>query len=165
MRERLLMWLRCPVCGSSLEVVEAVWDAGHVMEGTLACKGCELTYPVTRGVPRMLPRTTDLSNHDHSFTKSQGRTQRSFGYQWTRFGELRPEFEQQFLWFISPPITQEFFAGKTGLDAGCGFGRHMYWAVQWGAEVIGVDLSAAVDRAFENTRHLDRAQQCVELCD
>ncbi len=127
------------------------------MEGTLACKGCELTYPVVRGVPRMLPRTTEPSNPKHSFTRSQRRTQRSFGYQWTRFGELRPEFEQQFLWFISPPITKEFFAGKTGLDAGCGFGRHMYWAAQWGAEVIGVDLSAAVDRAFENTRHLDRA--------
>src|SRR5438046_7531229 len=144
MRERLLTWLRCPVCGSSLDVVEAVREAGHVMEGTLACKGCELTYPVVRGVPRMLPPTTESSNPNHSFTRSQRRTQRSFGYQWTRFGELRPELEQQFLWFISPPITTEFFAGKTGLDAGCGVSRHMYCAPQWRAGVMGVDRRGAL---------------------
>jgi SAM-dependent methyltransferase len=33
----------------------------------------------------------------------------------------------------------------------------MYWAAQWGAEVIGIDVSAAVDRAFANTAHLERA--------
>jgi SAM-dependent methyltransferase len=33
----------------------------------------------------------------------------------------------------------------------------LYWAARWGAEMIGVDVSAAVDRAFTNTAHLPNA--------
>ncbi len=156
MRESLVQWLRCPECRSTLTLDARLRSNEHVMKGLLACTGCQRSYPILSGVPRLLPdRLSPVPAV--GFNEMQLRTQRSFGYQWTRFGDLRDEFEQQFLWFISPPITREFFLGKLGIDAGCGFGRHMYWAAQWGAEIIGIDLSAAVDRAFANTAHLPSA--------
>lgn len=157
MRDTLVRWLRCPECHASLRLEVADRKGAHVMEGLLRCKGCARSFAIARGVPRLLPDALRQAATAGEFDRLQQRTQASFGYQWTRFGELRPEFEQQFLWFISPPITREFFSGKRGIDAGCGFGRHMYWAAQWGAEVIGVDVSAAVDRAFANTALLERA--------
>lgn len=157
MRETLVQWLRCPECLATLTLESRVRSDEHVMEGLLQCRVCQRSYPILRGVPRLLPDRLRSSVPAQEFDDVQARTQRSFGYQWTRFGELRDEFEQQFLWFIFPPITREFFSGKRGIDAGCGFGRHLYWAARWGAEVIGVDLSVAVDRAFANTAHLPTA--------
>ncbi len=49
------------------------------------------------------------------------RTQRSFGYQWTVFGQMADQFREDFLNYIYP-VSAEFFAGKHGLDAGCGVG-------------------------------------------
>ncbi len=132
-------------------------SADHVITGRLSCTACKRAFPILRGVPRLLPDGLRGDQTDDSFNAVQQRTQRSFGYQWMRFGELRPEFEEQFLWFISPPITRGFFAGKRGVDAGCGCGRHLYWAASWGAEIIGVDVSDSVDRAFANTAHLPNA--------
>jgi SAM-dependent methyltransferase len=52
------------------------------------------------------------------------------------------------------PMTPSFFPGKVGLDGGCGFGRSLYYAASYGATMIGLDLSEAVEAARENTRHL-----------
>ena len=52
------------------------------------------------------------------------------------------------------PVKPQFFEGKIGLDAGCGFGRHLFYAAEFGAEMIGVDLSEAVEAAYRNTKHL-----------
>lgn len=82
------------------------------------------------------------------------RTQRSFGYQWTRFGEMQDQFKEDFLHYIHP-ISPDFFEGKRGLDAGCGFGRHLYHARRFGAKMIGLDFSHAIKRAKEITDGLE----------
>ena len=84
------------------------------------------------------------------------RTQRSFGFQWTQFSRMHPVFEANFLNYVVP-LTPETFRGRLVLDAGCGFGRHLYYAARYGAEVIGVDVSAAADSAYRNTAHLPTA--------
>jgi SAM-dependent methyltransferase len=84
----------------------------------------------------------------------QKRTQASFGYQWTAFGDLVDEFRAHFHGYIHPP-EPAFFAGKLGLDAGCGFGRHMVYAAEYGARMVGLDFSAAIDTARRNTCQLD----------
>lgn len=43
------------------------------------------------------------------------------------------------------------------LDAGCGMGRHLYYAAQHSQDAVGVDFSRAVDATYRNTRHLPRA--------
>ncbi len=66
---------------------------------------------------------------------------------------MLPNWEEVFRQCIVP-IEPGFFRGKLGLDAGCGFGRSHYYAASYGAEMIGIDLSGAVETARENTRHL-----------
>ena len=85
------------------------------------------------------------------------RTQQSFGYQWTVFGEMSDQFRDDFLNYIAP-VGPEFFAGKCGLDAGCGFGRHLYYAAQFGAQMIGMDFSKAITRAKDIAGEIGRVQ-------
>jgi SAM-dependent methyltransferase len=85
------------------------------------------------------------------------RTQQSFGYQWMVFGEMTDQFREDFLNYISP-VSPDFFVGKRGLDAGCGFGRHLYYAAQFGAKMIGLDFSEAITRAKEIAGELEGVQ-------
>lgn len=85
------------------------------------------------------------------------RTRRSFGYQWTVFGQMSDQFREDFLNYIYP-ISPDFFTGKRGLDAGCGFGRHLYHAAQFGASMVGLDFSQAITRAREITVGLERVR-------
>jgi ubiquinone/menaquinone biosynthesis C-methylase UbiE len=76
-------------------------------------------------------------------------TARSFGFEWSRFPEMRAEWENNF-WDYMQPHTAESFLGKRALDVGCGAGRHAFYAAANGAEVWAVDLSSAVEIAKRN---------------
>jgi SAM-dependent methyltransferase len=82
-------------------------------------------------------------------------TARSFGFEWSRFPELRAEWERNFLDYLAPR-GPEFFPGRRVLDAGCGSGRHAYQAAKFGAEVWAVDLGEAVEVARRNTANTGR---------
>ena len=65
--------------------------------------------------------------------------------------------KNNFLDFIYP-ITEEFFVDKIVLDAGCGMGRFLKLAAEFGSrEVIGIDLSQSVEAAYSNTRAIPNA--------
>ena len=82
-------------------------------------------------------------------------TAEAFGWQWQHFDEMHGEFEAQFLDWIHP-LKPEFFRGKRVLDAGCGTGRHAFFAATYGAaEVVALDLSNAVETAERNLAGLD----------
>jgi len=75
------------------------------------------------------------------------RTQRSFGYQWTEFADMVDENRRHFLNYIYP-VTPEFLKDKTGLDVACGFGRHIYYASEFGTrKMVGIDFSDAIWQA------------------
>jgi SAM-dependent methyltransferase len=78
-------------------------------------------------------------------------TQERFGYQWTSFSDLFPEFEAHFRRLVCP-LTPADFAGKLLLDAGCGYGRYALCAAKYGAQVVGMDFSAAIYAAQHVTR-------------
>lgn len=59
-------------------------------------------------------------------------TQHQFAYEWERFPEIVPHHQEQFRRWIGT-FSEEGFAGKTFLDAGCGMGRNAYWALKAGA--------------------------------
>jgi SAM-dependent methyltransferase len=82
-------------------------------------------------------------------------TAERFGYEWSRFDEIRPEYEAQFRGWIAP-FDPDAFAGRRVLDAGCGKGRHLRLAATLGArDVIGIDLGPSVEVSARNTRDLD----------
>ncbi len=81
-------------------------------------------------------------------------TASSFGYEWSKFDDIFPEYEQNFLDYIAP-IDKKFFKEKLVLDAGCGAGRHSHFAAKYGAVVIAFDLGAgAVKSTIKNTKGL-----------
>jgi SAM-dependent methyltransferase len=146
MKRRLLDWLACPACQSAIALTRAVPDVGDIHDGELTCVACRARYPITRGIPRLLPPALAVEALA---------TAERFGYEWTRFAEIRPEYEAQMLGWMAP-VGRDAFGGRRVLDAGCGKGRHLRLAAAFGAkEVIGVDLGPAVDAAARNTVDLD----------
>jgi SAM-dependent methyltransferase len=128
----LLRSLACPECGGS--VVEAGVDS-------LRCSACGRSYARRNGIPRLNPVVTE---------PGQKRTAAAFGWEWRHFTDLHPEYEEQFLDWIKP-LRPESFRGARVLDAGCGIGRHAYYAATWGAkEVVALDFSDAVETARRN---------------
>jgi SAM-dependent methyltransferase len=145
MRERLLQWLACPACGGALALRDPA-GRGEIREGALACGACGARYPIVRGIPRLLPGAVDAA---------AAATAERFGYEWTRFAEIRPQYREQFLGWIAP-VAADAFAGKRVVDGGCGKGRHLRLAAEFGArDVIGIDLGPAVEAAARNTEGLD----------
>ena len=178
MRKRLYELLRCPICvvPLDLDVYEARGD--ETVEGALRCPRCGVAYPIIDHIPRMLPEDLAgemralnqgfFARHPDLLSRAQKgdgnsesaralkRTFRSFSFQWNAFGDMYGFWEDNFLDYVEP-LTPEFFEGKLGCDAGCGFGRHLRYAVEYGAEVVGLDLSEAVLAAYRNTRDNPRA--------
>jgi len=142
MKSHLLDYLVCARCHGDLSLnVQDQRSDGEIITGTLVCTSCSHVYPVIRGVPRMVPMQLEEEKQE---------TAAAFGWQWQEFTEIHKEYREQFLDWIKP-FQPEFFRDKIVLDAGCGIGRHAYWASQFGAKaVIGVDLSAAVETAYRD---------------
>ena len=119
------------------------------MEGAFRCTACSASFPITSGVPR-------FANLEEVESDKRA-TAAGFGWQWQHFTQEDERYAEQFLGWIAP-VTPEFFRDKVVLEGGCGKGRHTQLAARWGArEVIGIDLSAAVETAFMATRSRDNA--------
>jgi len=134
-KERLLDLLACPECGSEFEVnVFTVME--EIKEGELICRSCGRAYPIKNYIPRFVKTdgyvdTFSFEWYKHKTTQLDSRTGRD-------------ETEKTFKFDLNK-IKKSLL-----LDAGCGVGRFMEIALKYGAEVVGVDLSFAVDAAQEN---------------
>jgi SAM-dependent methyltransferase/uncharacterized protein YbaR (Trm112 family) len=162
MRERLVQWLACPTCNGNLSLKSGRVKGKEVIEGALHCP-CGEIFPIVAGVPRLLSsqlrhellqrypaffqrQMNLLANHPAPEAPGQKKqTLDRFGYEWTYFSEYDCDNFKRFI----EPLPDNFFRGKIGLDAGCGAGRHAKQAVELGAEIVGVDLSWAVDAAYQ----------------
>lgn len=166
MRESLLKWIICPVCGHGLKLDVFCCQELEIVEGRLHCS-CGQKFPIIEKVPRLmcgelrdeLPRLyPDFYNRNSEFfddkkkldkTESNVKktdTMSRFGYEWLNF----PDYDcDNFKPFVAP-LPVDFFKGKLGLDVGCGAGRHALQASQSGAEIVAVDISQAVDAAQLN---------------
>ncbi|WP_165066315.1 class I SAM-dependent methyltransferase [Paludisphaera rhizosphaerae] len=81
----------------------------------------------------------------------------SFGRQWNRYEVVRPE-EDEATFEAKTGVPPSDMAGKLVLDAGCGGGRYARLLGEHGANVLGVDLSSAVDKAAEMCAGLPNVQ-------
>lgn len=169
MRENLLQWLVCPACGGKLKLEVMNGKESEIIEGTLSCK-CTEIYPIISGVPRLLcgpirdnlpelyPEFFHRYSHlidikidfkENDLKNKTKETASRFGYEWEHFSEYNCNNFKSFI----APLPDNFFKGKLGLDVGCGAGRHARQASELGAEIIGIDLSQAVDAARKNNMH------------
>jgi SAM-dependent methyltransferase len=149
-KERLLQYLQCPTCGGAIQLAAATQREGvEILAGELSCAGCSARFPITRGIPRFA--TLDKVAADKAATAA------SFGWQWQHFTQKDALYAEQFRGWIAP-VEPKFFKDKLVLEGGCGKGRHTQLAAGWRArDVIGVDLSDAVETAFAATRGLENA--------
>jgi uncharacterized protein YbaR (Trm112 family)/ubiquinone/menaquinone biosynthesis C-methylase UbiE len=140
MKKRLLDLLVCPACKEDLVLEATRVEDDEILEGALTCDGCRRGYPIRNAIPRFVD--------DRTYAES-------FGYEWHRFRRVQLD---------SANGTHESatsFASRTGLtgdavrdalvlDVGVGAGRYAEVVADWGGEVVGVDITRAVDAAFEN---------------
>jgi len=146
LKEKLLSYLICPACQGTLSLSVRHAEDREIMEGELRCTPCSSTFPITGGIPRFA-NLEDVESDKRA-------TAAGFGWQWQHFTQQDEKYAEQFLGWIAP-VKPEFFRDKVVLEGGCGKGRHTQLAARWGArEVIGIDLSVAVETAFRATRLL-----------
>jgi SAM-dependent methyltransferase len=144
MKRSALRFLVCPACGDGLALEVRHEEDGEVMEGVLRSPACGRRFEVTRGVPRFV---------------DSGAYASSFGFQWDRFRHVQLDSrngrgESERTLFATTGWSESDYRGRLVLDAGVGAGRFAEVAAGKGAEVVGVDLTTAVDAAFANVgRH------------
>jgi SAM-dependent methyltransferase len=123
-------------------------EGSEVLEGSLRCTSCGATFAISRGVPRLAP---------DGLTPPERATAHAFGEQWKLLSRLLPSYQAEFESYLTPTDSAEL-RGLVVLDAGCGMGKFSLAAALAGARtVIGVDLSDAVDVAYERLRHVPNA--------
>ena len=139
MKPQLAKLLVCPTCQMALQLDVVTEQAREIAQGSLRCTKCQRQYPIVGGIPRFVASDAYVS---------------TFSFEWKRW--RRTQFDT-----ASRRTSLETFrestgrepadlAGKLVLDAGCGAGRYMDLAARAGAQVVGVDLSSAVEVAHEN---------------
>lgn len=140
MKDSLLQHLVCPNCKGALDLDVRARDGGEIEQGRLTCRPCSRHYPITNGIPRFVPTDAYVKN---------------FSFQWrrhwnTQVDSLAGHSESRKTFDMKTGLTESELKGKLVLDVGCGTGRFMEVAADRGAEVIGLDLSYAVDVSYEN---------------
>jgi len=142
--------LVCVRCGTPLPP-EASWEAIGAR-----CSRCGIEVPVVRGIPR--------------FVASDAYTA-SFSFEWNRYKKTQlddatnRESEETFR--AKTGLSPEEVAGRLVLDVGCGMGRFADVVSRWGGNVVGIDLSLAVEAAHanlggrENVRILQADMVCL----
>ena len=127
--------LACPACGSLLTRRNEV----------LYCSKDVREFPIVRGIPRFV-------ESDHYVD--------SFSFEWnmhktTQLDTFRKDGSSEDIFRKKTGLAPDDLAGKLVLDAGIGAGRFTDVMARWGANIIGIDLSYAVEAARENFWKLD----------
>ena len=136
MQLKLLDILACPQCGADLDCVPTqMQDEQEVAAGSLECQTCGNLYPMQSFIPRFVPAANYAD---------------SFGFQWNKFKfEQIDAFATEKLsaarFYAETAWTKEALDGKWVLEMGCGAGRFLDIAARGSAQVVGMDISNAVD--------------------
>jgi SAM-dependent methyltransferase len=148
----------------------ALPEGSEVLEGALRCIACGGRSPIVAGVPRLLSPALLLrlrsrharffADHPEFLAGCRGEedaladTLESFTRQRLDLDLPGPQLAEQWRANLQRNLGDEHplesLRGRRVLDVGCGFGRHMYVASEYGAEVVGVDLSGGVEVAHRN---------------
>src|SRR3954463_2252091 len=140
MKISALKFLVCPHCQIQLEVTVKSRAGSEVTEGQLRCAQCGVSYPIISGVPRFVTHGSYAS---------------SFGYEWNRFSQIQLDsqngtHESEATLEATTGWSDSDYKGRLVLDIGVGAGRFAEIVANKGGEVVGIDLTTAVDAAYRN---------------
>jgi len=145
MRRHLVQLLACPECRGSIELAEVHEEnATRIMRGTLRCTSCAKSYPVDKGVPRLVAGVTAR------IADVCGR----YSFQWLsrwlgRFeGERCYGFNDDiYVGWVKEQLQSRRIPrpGDWMLDAGCGSGEKTAVLARLcpNQNVVGLDLGVA----------------------
>ncbi len=140
MNLKLLNILRCPACKSNLIChSEKADEKGSIIEGSLECSQCHKNYPIIRSIPRFV----SMDNYATSF-----------GYQWnlykyTQVDKFSKTSHSEKRFFAETKWSKESVNNNWILEVGCGNGRFIDVCSSMDCQVVGVDISSAIDAAGE----------------
>jgi len=120
----------CPSCGGDLEWAQS----GATMRSTCGWQGV-----VTNGIPRFVEDST----HEN------------FGIQWNEFADVQMDSQNGTAATRDRIVAQSGLApdewrGKRVLEVGCGAGRFTQLMLEWGAQLVSLDYSRAIDASVRN---------------
>lgn len=138
MKKELVSLLACPECKLDLTLYDPQYEEKEIKEGRLQCHNSH-SYKVHNFIPRFVSSDEYVSN---------------FSFEWNVHRTTQLDVNGK-------NISQRVFINKTGfslaeikgkliLDVGVGTGRFADIVEKAGGEIIGIDLSYAVDAAFKN---------------
>jgi len=58
MKKEIVKILCCPTCKGDLNLEIKKEEKGEIITGIFTCSHCQCTYPITDGIPDLLPRGT-----------------------------------------------------------------------------------------------------------
>jgi SAM-dependent methyltransferase len=135
----LLALIVCPECEAEFDIVNEHTVGDEIDSGELVCSGGH-RFPIREAVPRFV--------QDDQYADA-------FGLEWNEFRTDHLDsltgldyLDRQLQDFLDFPLEE--LAGKLVLDAGCGLGRFSEIVRNYGGRVVAVDLSRAIDAAYQN---------------
>ena len=143
MKPELLNFLRCPACKSKLSLIIRSSEGKEIKEGLLECF-CQKKYKIYNFIPRFVDSDDYLKSFSFEW-KIHRKTQLDSA---NEENLMRNTSESTFQKQVTFPLAE--LKDKLVLDMGCGMGRYAEIASKFGANVIGIDSSFAIDAAFEN---------------
>jgi uncharacterized protein YbaR (Trm112 family)/ubiquinone/menaquinone biosynthesis C-methylase UbiE len=184
-KERILKLLVCPSCRGDLSLESLKKEKGEIQKGILKCD-CGQWFPIIDFVPRLLLgeyrgdykkfiKTYDLHTLEkkrrgfYQSASKESQVQKSFGSKWMSqptwgtTGEtksfMRDWILDKYGWRDREGFQKAMEQKRKILDAGTGIGRVMidFCEACKGGEVFGVDISDAVEAAYENTKKYPNA--------
>jgi len=171
MKKSWLDYLAEPETGNELTLEEFEVEDGHIMQGLITAQNSGRKYPVIDGVPVFVENIGELYNHwiekykskigevpkewnAGSYEMGTHKVQSSFSYEWKKYNRMIENYDAQYA--HQTGIEDSFYNGKTIMDAGCGYGRHVnYISSVEDTKVVGVDLSEAIFVAFSLLKDKD----------
>ena len=155
MRPEALNFIVCPNCAGELSLSSdrsRAPEDGHIMTGTLACRGCDSEFSIRNGVPILLPA---------NLASVKLETASRFAEEWTRWSDLREYYEQEFFDWVAPLAAGDF-AGQLVFEGGCGKGRHTAIVASHRAKaIVSLDLGESAFVAFAHTRQFPDAHVVI----
>lgn len=140
MKADILKILICINCQGNLVLENVEKEKGEIKKGILRCSKCRHSYRIDNYIPRFVNTDTYVD---------------TFSFEWNKFYDVQmdilndtDESEKTFKWKTG--WKPEDLNSKLVLDVGVGSGRFADIVSSWGGEVVGIDLSFAVDAAFKN---------------
>ena len=142
MKERLVGWLCCPDCRGDLVLEQATRNEFGIESGRLRCRECDHDYPIIKSIPRFVKTDAYVGNFSFEWTVHKK----------TQLDSVSGNTESRDSFSEKTGTEPASLQGKMVLEAGCGMGRYLEIAQPYAQEVVGVDLSFAVDSAFGNLK-------------